>query len=53
MESGLSFMPQLGCNWLRFTGGYRFEQWWYLGDTSTSNAGLTLQGVFLRGEWGY
>jgi major outer membrane protein len=53
MESGLSFMPQLGCNWLRFTGGYRFEQWWYIGQTSTSNAGLTLQGVFLRGEWGY
>jgi len=53
METVLSFMPQSGPCWLRFTGGYRFEQWWYIGQTSTSNAGLTLQGVFLRGEWGY
>jgi hypothetical protein len=53
METGLSYMPPRGPCWLRFTGGYRFEQWWYLGQTSTSNAGLTLQGIFLRGEWGY
>jgi hypothetical protein len=52
-ELGLTYTPPAGPCWLRFISGYRYEQWWYLGQTSSSNAGLTLQGVFFRGEWGY
>ena len=38
---------------LSFFLGYQFEQWWNLGRTDDSNAELTIQGVFVRGEWRY
>ena len=49
---GVRYMPPWG-NGLGFSAGYQFEQWWYLGTTASSDAGLTLQGVFLRGEMGF
>ncbi len=36
-----------------FSGGYLFDGWWYLGEAQGSSATLTLNGVFLRGEWRY
>ncbi|HWC90382.1 MAG TPA: Lpg1974 family pore-forming outer membrane protein [Pirellulales bacterium] len=38
---------------LGLSAGYQFEQWWYLGTGSSSDAGLTLQGVFLRSEFNF
>jgi hypothetical protein len=49
---GARYMPPWA-NGLGISAGYQFEQWWYLGTTSSSDAGLTLQGVFLRGEMGF
>jgi len=50
---------QAGLNWtpngsrLRFSGGYQFEYWWYLGHAGDSRAELSDQGVFLRAEFHY
>ncbi len=51
--AGMSYVPRLFSNTLRVTGGYRLQQWWYLGQTSSSEAGLFMQGFFIRGEFGY
>ncbi len=53
VECGLSYMPLRANSNFRVTSGYKLQQWFYLGDTTTSSAGITLQGVFLRGEFGY
>ncbi len=50
---GVRYVPQIGQRMVRLTAGYLYEQWFYLGETDTSNAGLTLNGAFLRGEWGF
>jgi hypothetical protein len=50
---------QVGLSWVpcwyrypgRFTFGYVFEQWWDIGRAGDSNANLTDQGIFFRGEW--
>ncbi len=51
--AGMSYVPRFFNDALRMTGGYRMQQWWYLGQTSSSEAGLFLQGFFVRGEFGY
>jgi hypothetical protein len=51
--AGMSYVPGWGNNSLRVTSGYRFQQWWYIGQTASSEAELTLQGFFIRGEFGY
>jgi hypothetical protein len=53
IEGGLSWAPSLERRDLRFTVGYLWLRWWNVGQTDTSHADLTLQGVMLRGEWGY
>ena len=50
---GLRYVPQWRNQMIRLTGGYLYEQWFYLGQTSTSDAGVTLNGAFLRAEWGF
>jgi len=50
---GVRYVPQLGRQRWRITGGYLYEQWFYLGETSTSSAGITLSGGFLRAEFGF
>lgn len=50
---GLRYVPQWGGRPWRLTWGYVYEQWFYLGETSTSNAGITLNGVVFRGELGF
>jgi hypothetical protein len=50
---GVRYVPQFGDRRLRLTAGYLYEQWFYLGETDTSDAGLTLNGAFLRAEWGF
>jgi hypothetical protein len=50
---GVRYVPQWRNRMLRLTGGYLYEQWFYLGQTGTSDAGLTLNGAFLRAEWGF
>jgi hypothetical protein len=51
VEAGLSWAPATSPHGLCFTGGYQFQGWWYLGQTSSSDAHLTAQGFFLRAEW--
>jgi hypothetical protein len=50
IKAGLSWTPKYTLRWLRFTGGYTFEQWWNVGTISGSSADLTYQGLFLRTE---
>ncbi len=51
-EGGLSFTPCEERSW-RFTLGYQWQRWWWVGATNDSNAALTLQGLFFRTEWRY
>lgn len=48
VESGFQYVP--GQSPVRLSVGYRWERWWFVGATDTSNADLTIQGFFLRGE---
>lgn len=52
VEGGFSYAPWDDRCW-RFTFGYQWQRWWWVGATSDSNAALTLQGLFFRGEWRY
>jgi hypothetical protein len=52
-QLGLAWTPRGTAHWLRFSAGYQVEQWWSLGDVSPSQADLTVQGLFLRGEWSF
>ncbi len=51
--AGMSYAPHWFHDSLRVTGGYRLQQWWYLGSTASSDASLFMQGFFVRGEFGY
>jgi hypothetical protein len=51
-ETGLSWVPPDGDR-MRFSVGYLFEQWWYLGQVGPSRAELTDQGVFFRSEFSF
>ena len=42
-----------GAEHLRFSVGYFFEQWWYLGQVDPSRAQLTDQGLFFRSEFNF
>jgi hypothetical protein len=55
VELGLSYVPSWRQCLCRFTGGYKLQQWWDLGQTPVGNAvsELTLQGLFFRGEVGF
>jgi len=52
-ELGLCWAPRFSHHALRFSGGYQFEQWWYVGQENGNHADVLLQGVFLRGEWSF
>jgi hypothetical protein len=52
VQTGLSWTPP-GFRHMRFSGGYEFESWWYLGHAGDSRGDLTDQGVFLRAEFQY
>lgn len=52
VQAGLAWAPS-ACRFLRFSGGYVFEEWWYLGQADASRAELSLQGLFFRGEWNF
>jgi hypothetical protein len=52
VEGGLSYAPWADRTW-RFTLGYQWQRWWWVGATSDSNADLTIQGILFRGEWRY
>lgn len=49
LEAGLTYRPP-ALDLLRFTVGYRFEQWWNVGTGRGGHVELNTQGVFLRGE---
>jgi hypothetical protein len=53
VQAGMSWVPPWRERTIRVSGGYQYEQWWYLGQTSSSLAELTLQGMFLKGEVGF
>jgi hypothetical protein len=50
LQLGASWTPVHNWRWLRFSGGYTFEQWWNVGRAASSGADLTSQGLFLRTE---
>ena len=50
LQAGLAWTPMHNWRWLRFSGGYTFEQWWDVGKVAGSSADLTSQGLFLRTE---
>ncbi len=52
-EIGLCWAPRFSRHSFRFTGGYQYEQWWYVGQDNGNHADILLQGVFLRGEWSF
>ncbi len=49
---GVSYVPPAVPN-LRFSAGYQFEQWWYLGQLGDSRGELHSNGGFLRAEWDF
>jgi hypothetical protein len=53
VEGGLSYVPSWFNGQTRITLGYRWQRYWWVGATDDSNADLTFQGVFLRGEYRY
>jgi hypothetical protein len=53
LQAGLSWVPPLQGNWLRFAVGYQYEHWWHLGRVDVSNAEFSGHGLFLRVECGF
>lgn len=51
-QAGLSYTPPR-MDFIHFTAGYQFEQWWNIGQLGASRGELTDQGFFLRGELDY
>jgi hypothetical protein len=52
-QVGLGWTPCWNGRRVRFAVGYEIQGWWYLGQTDTSSAEMTVQGVFVRGEWNF
>jgi hypothetical protein len=52
VQAGLGWQP---ADWehVRFALGYQLEDWWNIGRDGSSRAELSVQGIFLRGEWRY
>ncbi|HTI52282.1 MAG TPA: Lpg1974 family pore-forming outer membrane protein [Planctomycetaceae bacterium] len=49
LQAGLSWVPEWRQNAARFSAGFQWERWWFLGGDN-GNVELTLQGPFVRGE---
>ena len=59
-EAGVGYTAPWPGKQLRFFAGYTIERWWYVAQTYNTPPGvepsrgeLTVQGVFLRAEWGF
>ena len=53
MQAGLAWSRCWPGRWSRYSLGYEFENWWYIGEAGDSRAELTAQGVFFRAEFGF
>lgn len=57
LDVGVGYTAPCPEKQLRFFVGYTLEHWWYLAQTfnidNPSRGELTVQGVFLRAEWGF
>lgn len=53
VQVGLGWSRWWSYHWSRYSLGYEFENWWYLGQAGASRAELTSQGIFFRGEFGF
>jgi Legionella pneumophila major outer membrane protein precursor len=53
LNFGLSWTQHWARCWSRYSLGYTFENWWYVGDAGDSRGELTAQGVFFRAEFAY
>jgi hypothetical protein len=57
LEMGVGYTAPWPGKQLRFLAGYTIERWWYLAQTyntdNPSRGELTVQGIFLRAEWGF
>jgi hypothetical protein len=51
VQLGLTWTPIESWRWFRITGGYQFEQWWYVDRLDDTRADLYWHGLFLRCEW--
>jgi hypothetical protein len=49
LQAGLSWVPDWRQKSARFSAGFQWERWWFLGGDN-GNVELTLQGPFVRGE---
>jgi hypothetical protein len=52
VQAGVDWRPPGSTN-LSFAAGYTFERWFLVGDVQASHGDVTIQGVFLRGEYSY
>lgn len=52
-QLGLGWTPAWSCHGLRFSGGYQFEKWWYVGEIGASRGELTMHGLFLRADFNF
>jgi hypothetical protein len=61
MQAGLGYCPPRLPRW-RFTGGYQFEHWWFVGQLGTESNGNNVtqtrgefgtQGLFLRAQYDF
>lgn len=51
-EPGLRFLP-LRDPRFRVSVGYTWQRWWFLGNSTASDADLTIQGIMFRGEFSF
>lgn len=52
-RTGIGWSPPRYAQTLRFLLGYEFNGWWYLGRLDDSAATLTINGLFVSGQWNY
>jgi hypothetical protein len=54
LQAGFIYHPfGIGNDRLRFTGGYQYEHWWGIGKINGTDAEISAQGIFLRGEYDF
>lgn len=53
-KAGFIYHPfGIGNDRLRFSGGYEYQHWWGIGKVNGTDAEISTQGVFLRGEYDF
>jgi hypothetical protein len=54
IQAGFIYHPfGIGNDRLRFSGGYEYQHWWGIGKINGTDAEISAQGIFLRGEYDF